>query len=98
MRLENALATLICSILLSTGAAFAEATKSSSGKENRAVQTNHAAQKSSPAPVQNLKPQALKPQAPIVMGRSISVRRKSKFHHVKIKPSESAGLNEGSQL
>jgi hypothetical protein len=88
MRLENALAILACSILLSTGAAFAEATKNSSGKEN------HAPQKSPPAPVQHLKPQ----QAPIVMGRSISVHRKSKLHHVKIKPSESAGLNESDQL
>ncbi len=90
MRLENALAILVCSMLLSTGAAFAEANKSSSGK------ANHAPQKSPPAPVQHLKPQ--EPQAPIVMGRSISVHRKSKLHHVKIKPSESAGLNESNRL
>ena len=85
MRLENGLAILFCSILLSTGAAFAGANKSSSGKATP--------QKSPPAPVQHVKP-----EAPIVMGRSISVHRKSKLHHVKIKPSESAGLNEGSQL
>lgn len=87
MRLENALAILFCSILLSTGAASAEAAKRSSGKGN------HALQNSLPAPVQRLKP-----QAPIVMGRSISVHRKSKLHHVKIRPSESAGLNEPNQL
>ncbi|MGQ0446312.1 MAG: hypothetical protein ACT4O2_14610 [Beijerinckiaceae bacterium] len=29
-----------------------------------------------------------RPQAPIVMGRSASVRRKSKLHHIKMKPLE----------
>lgn len=27
-------------------------------------------------------------RAPIVMGRSVSVRHKSKLHHVKVKPSD----------
>jgi hypothetical protein len=30
-----------------------------------------------------------KPQAPIVMGRSVSVHYKTKLHHVKIKPLDS---------
>jgi len=29
------------------------------------------------------------PQAPIVMGRSVSVHHKSKLHHIKMKPLES---------
>jgi hypothetical protein len=29
------------------------------------------------------------PQAPIVMGRSVSLHHKSKLHHVKVKPSDS---------
>jgi len=87
MRLGNALGVVVISILLSSGLAYAGAAKSSGGKGNEAPQ------KSPPAPVQHLKP-----QAPIVMGRSISVHRKSKMHHVKVKPSESAGLSEGNQL
>lgn len=31
----------------------------------------------------------LKPQAPIVMGRSVAVHRKTKLHHVKVKPLDS---------
>jgi hypothetical protein len=87
MRLGNALAILVASILLTTGGAFAGAAKSSSGK------ADHPAAKSPPAAVLHVKP-----QAPIVMGRSISVHRKSKMHHVKVKPSESGGLHEDSQL
>jgi hypothetical protein len=30
-----------------------------------------------------------RPQAPIVMGRSVSVRHKTKLHHMKMKPLES---------
>jgi len=30
------------------------------------------------------------PQAPIVMGRSVSIPRKSKLHHIKVKPVESS--------
>jgi hypothetical protein len=33
------------------------------------------------------------PQAPIVMGRSVSVHHKTKLHHVKVKPPD---LNENS--
>ena len=29
------------------------------------------------------------PQAPIVMGRSVSLHHKSKLHHVKVKPPDS---------
>lgn len=32
---------------------------------------------------------AARPQAPIVMGRSVSVHHKTKLHHVKIKPLDS---------
>lgn len=32
----------------------------------------------------------LKPQAPIVMGRSVAVHRKTKLHHVKVKPLDSS--------
>jgi hypothetical protein len=34
----------------------------------------------------------VKPQAPIVMGRSVSLHHKTKLHHVKMKPLESADL------
>jgi hypothetical protein len=87
MRLGKALIIVFSSILLSSGVALAAAAKSTSGKGD------HPPQKSPPAPVQHVKP-----QAPIVMGRSISVHRKSKMHHVKVKPAESAGLHEDSQL
>ncbi|MGI8569758.1 MAG: hypothetical protein ACR2KT_12160 [Methylocella sp.] len=30
-----------------------------------------------------------RPQAPIVMGRSVSVHHKTKLHHIKMKPLES---------
>jgi hypothetical protein len=30
-----------------------------------------------------------RPQAPIVIGRSVSVRHKTKLHHIKMKPVES---------
>jgi hypothetical protein len=30
-----------------------------------------------------------RPQAPIVIGRSVSVRHKTKLHHIKMKPLES---------
>jgi hypothetical protein len=29
------------------------------------------------------------PQAPIVMGRSVSLHHKTKLHHVKVKPPDS---------
>jgi hypothetical protein len=87
MRLGKALVIVFSSIVLSAGASFAGANKSTSGKGD------HPPQKSPPAPVQHAKP-----QAPIVMGRSITVRRKSKMHHVKAKPSESDGLHEDSEL
>lgn len=37
------------------------------------------------------------PQAPIVMGRSVSVHHKTKLHHLKIKPLE-ATENEKTSL
>jgi hypothetical protein len=110
MRLGKALVIVFSSIVLSAGASFAGANKSTSGKGDHPPQKSagvslagtskstsgkgdHPPQKSPPAPVQHAKP-----QAPIVMGRSITVRRKSKMHHVKAKPSESDGLHEDSEL
>jgi hypothetical protein len=40
------------------------------------------------------------PQAPIVMGRSVSLHHKSKLHHVKVKPpdsNENLASADGSQ-
>jgi hypothetical protein len=87
MRLGKALVIVFSSVVLSTGVSLAGTSKSTSGKGD------HPPQKSPPAPVQHVKP-----QAPIVMGRSITIRRKSKMHHVKAKPSESDGLHEDSEL
>ncbi|MCL2385448.1 MAG: hypothetical protein FWC84_06435 [Alphaproteobacteria bacterium] len=39
---------------------------------------------------------SLKPQTPIVMGRSVSDHRKTKLHHVKIQPPEAAETREPS--
>ena len=41
-----------------------------------------------PLPTSGPAPQA-RPQAPIVMGRSVSERHKTKLHHIKMKPLES---------
>lgn len=110
MRLGKALVIVFSSVVLSTGVSLAGTSKSTSGKGDHPPQKSagvslagankstsgkgdRPSQKSPPAPVQHVKP-----QAPIVMGRSITVHRKSKMHHVKAKPSESDGLHEDSEL
>jgi hypothetical protein len=69
--------------LFLTGVAFAGA------KEGHAP-GDHAPQKSATAPDR----QHLRPQAPIVMGRSVSVHRKSKLHHVKVNSPEPTEIHE----
>ncbi len=89
----------IISILLAGGAAFAGS--SSEGRsakgEHSAQKGEHSAQKGERSTQKAIAPAAVrhvKPQAPIVMGRSVGVPRKSKLHHVKVKPLEAAELSE----
>jgi hypothetical protein len=78
MKLVKALGILISSSLLLTSAALA----ASSGKSSR--KGDHPPQKTAPVAVRH----PVKPQPPIVMGRSVSVHHKSKLHHVKVNAAE----------
>lgn len=79
MSVGRILGVLVFLSLLATGAAFA------GGNLDRAgIKGDPALPKNSPATVRHTKP-----QAPIVMGRSVSAHRKTKLHHVKLKPLES---------
>ena len=88
MRLGKAIGILISSSLLLTGAALA-----GSGSDSTSRKGDHGPQKSAPAAVPHLKP-----QAPTVMGRSVSPHRKSKPHHAKVIQPESNQVPGDSQL
>jgi hypothetical protein len=88
MRLGKALGILISSsLLLASGALAAGSSEGASRKGD------HAPPKTPPAAVRHLKP-----QAPIVMGRSVTLHRKTKLHHVKVNPPESDAIHADSQL
>jgi hypothetical protein len=89
MKLRKALGILISSSVLLTSAALAGG---SSDKASR--KGDHAPQKTSQVAVRHV----VKPQPPIVMGRSVSVHRKTKLHHVKVNPPESDENHGDSQL
>jgi hypothetical protein len=81
MKIGKAVGILISSSLLLTSAALAGG---SSDKASR--KGDHTPQKTAPvAAVRHV----VKPQPPIVMGRSVSLHRKTKLHHVKVNPPES---------
>jgi hypothetical protein len=75
------------SLFLGVSAAIAGSHADGAGKK-----ASHVPPKSVPSAASQIKP-----QAPIVMGRSVTVHRKTKLHHVKIKPletGENAGLTD----
>jgi hypothetical protein len=83
------------SLFLTVAALARVGTDGASHKGGHAPQKgDHAPQKSATVPDR----QQLRPQAPIVMGRSVSVHRKTKLHHVKVIPPESIEIHEDSHL
>ncbi len=77
---------------ISHGTASAKAAALSSAKSatpsKTAAKANKLTAKSIPTPVAVR--HIVKPAAPIVMGRSVSVHRNTKVHHVKIKPLDAS--------
>ena len=70
---------LIISSLVATGTALAGGMSKKPGvKGDRALPTSELASA-----------RHVRPQAPIVIGRSVSARHKTKLHHIKMKPLES---------
>ncbi len=91
MTLGRIIGILIFSSLVATGATLA------GGIPNNGpgIKGDHALAKSRPASARQAKP-----DAPIVMGRSVSAHHKTKLHHIKMKPLESIenpGLAAGSR-
>lgn len=79
MRFGRVFGFVVFSGLLAANAALA-----GNATESAGVKANHALPKNSAAIVRHVKP-----QAPIVMGRSVSaIHHKSKLHHVKVKAAE----------
>ena len=76
MTLGRIFIILIFSSLVATGAALAGGIPKGAGIKG-----------DSPLPASV--PASARPQAPIVMGRSASVHRKTKLHHIKMKSLES---------
>jgi hypothetical protein len=68
---------IIFSSLAATGATLA-------GGTPKGIKADHPLPTSRPASARYTRP-----QAPIVMGRSVSVRHKTKLHHIKVQPLES---------
>jgi hypothetical protein len=62
--------------------------KSASPAKAASAKANKSTAKSVPAPVAVR--HIVKPAAPIVMGRSVSVHHNTKLHHVKIKPLDAS--------
>ncbi len=89
MKLRKTSGIFISSSLLLTTAALAGV---SSNKASR--KGDHPPQKTAPVVVRHV----VKPQPPIVMGRSVSVHRKTKLHHVKVNPAEPDEAHGDSQL
>jgi len=79
MTLARIFGLLVVSSLLATGAALARSTS-----DPAVVKADRAQPKNASASAKRVRP-----QAPIVMGRSVSERRKTKLHHLKVKPLES---------
>lgn len=89
MTFGRMLGVLVLSSLLVTSAALAGSKANGAHKDSAHKKAEHTLSKAGPAPVPHARPQ-LKPPEPIVMGRSVTVHRKTKLHHLKIKPLESA--------
>ncbi|MGH6853096.1 MAG: hypothetical protein ACREDJ_07885, partial [Methylocella sp.] len=79
MTLVRIIIILIFSSLVVTGATAAGGIPKRAG-----IKGDHPLPASAPASTRHARP-----QAPIVMGRSVSVHHKTKLHHIKMKPLES---------
>ncbi|MDQ6703567.1 MAG: hypothetical protein M3Z96_10930 [Pseudomonadota bacterium] len=79
MTLGRIFGILFFSSLVATGATLAGGIPKGAG-----IKGDHPLPTSGPASVRHARP-----QAPIVMGRSVSVHHKTKLHHIKMKPLES---------
>ena len=79
MTLGRIFIILIFSSLVATGAALAGGIPKGAG-----IKGDSHLPASVPASARHARP-----QAPIVMGRSVSVHHKTKLHHIKMKPLES---------
>jgi len=97
MRVVKTVGIVICSSLLLMSAALASSAPSAGVRKTDHAKANHGksehiAQKSGPAAQKTPAPPSrnIKPQAPIVMGRSISIHHKSKLHHVTSAPADSS--------
>ncbi len=77
MKLVKTLGVVISSSLILASAAFAAA------NSDKASRKGDHPPKTAPAVSRHVKP-----EAPIVMGRSISAHHKTKLHHVKVNPAE----------
>ncbi len=89
MAFGKVLSVLVVLSVAATGAALARdissGTEGGKGNTVKAMSGDKAAKGGqAPASVRHTKP-----QAPIVMGRSVSDRHKTKLHHVKMKPLDS---------
>jgi hypothetical protein len=88
MTLGRTFAILVFSTFFGTSAALAGGIHNSASAKGDRVSA-----KTGPATLRYVKPPAVKPPAPIVMGRSVGAHRKTKLHHVKVKE---AGENPGT--
>lgn len=81
MTVRQMIGIFVFASLIATGNALAGGLSKGSGvKGDHALPTSGLASASA---------RHARPQAPIVIGRSVSVRRKTKLHHIKMKPLES---------
>ena len=79
MTLVRIFIILIFSNLAATGSTLAGGIPKGAG-----IKGDHPLPAAEPASARHARP-----QAPIVMGRSVSVHHKTKLHHIKMKPLES---------
>lgn len=103
MIVERIFVILISSCLAATGTALAAGMPKGAGKPGHPLSTSRAGVKAghplstSGAAIKPGHPlstsgpgsaRQVRPQAPIVIGRSVSVHHKTKLHHIKIQPLE----------
>ena len=97
MRVVKTVGIVMCSSLLLMSAALASSASRTGARNADHAKANHGksdhiGQKTSPAAQKTPAPASrnIKPQAPIVMGRSISIHHKSKLHHVTAVPADAS--------
>jgi hypothetical protein len=87
MKLVKTLGIVISSSLMLTSAAFAAA------NSDKASRKGDHPPKAAPTVSRHVKP-----ETPIVMGRSISAHHKTKLHHVQVNPAEADEAHGNGQL